>query len=284
MTQGVEIERVFLRHRPQHVFHAAAYKHVYWMECFPLQAIRANVLGTQHVLQSSIASGVERFLLVSSDKAADPTSVMGATKRLCELLVLSNAGEKMLTAAVRFGNVLGSRGSVVPTFERQIAAGGPVTITDPRMRRFFMSIGEAVSLLLLAGSLMTGRDLLMLDMGEEVSILDLANRMMRLRGLRPNIDIPITFTGAGVGEKLSEQLVGTGERREATTEAGIVRVKGASAPAPLDSEQIIRCFQEFVHAGDEDRALDLLWSSIRPAQSWGGAAEERTPSLDGRPR
>ncbi|RLT34329.1 MAG: polysaccharide biosynthesis protein [Chloroflexi bacterium] len=263
VTQAADIEHLFHQHRPQHVFHAAAYKHVYWMERFPLQAIRTNVLGTHTLLQASLRFGVERFLLVSSDKAADPSSVMGATKRLCEMLVLSaEAKGEMLCAAVRFGNVLGSRGSVVPTFERQIAAVGPVTITDPRMRRFFMSTSEAVSLLLLANSLTSGRDLFMLDMGEEVSILELANRMMRLRGLRPETDIPVTFTGIGQGEKLSEQLLGLGEKREPTSEPGIVRVGVNPAPPAEEMARVIGCLHGYAQTGNEEAALALLWSLV----------------------
>ena len=261
VTQTAEIERIFAQYRPQHIFHAAAYKHVYWMERYPLQAIRTNVLGTHTLLCAGMRYGAEHFLLISSDKAADPTSVMGATKRLCEMLVLATGDKQMLSAAVRFGNVLGSRGSVVPTFERQIAAGGPVTISDPRMRRFFMSTSEAVSLVLLADSLTRGQDLFMLEMGEEVAILDLAHRMMRLRGLRPQVDIPIVFTGIGPGEKLSEQLVGRGEEREATNEPSIVRVN-ASPPAAFDSEWSISHFRKFVAAGDETAALEMLWSLV----------------------
>lgn len=264
ITQQEALDSIFLRNRPQYVFHAAAYKHVSWMEQFPLQAIRTNLLGTHNVLDASLACGAERLLLVSSDKAADPSSVMGATKRLCEMLVLADHQSLLQVAAVRFGNVLGSRGSVVPTFERQIERGGPITVTDPRMRRYFISVGEAVSLLLVASALNQGRDLFMLEMGEEVPILELAHRMIRLRGLRPEIDIPIAFCGAGPGEKLSEQLAGQGESQEPTSVPGIVQVKGTRR---LESAAVIRLvnrFQELVQREDEIGALELLWSSVRP--------------------
>lgn len=264
VTHAADMDRIFRKHQPQHIFHAAAYKHVYWMEQFPLQAIRTNVLGTHTILQACLRFGAEHFLLVSSDKAADPTSIMGATKRLCEMLTLfpETGGENMSRAAVRFGNVLGSRGSVVPTFERQIAAGGPVTVTDPQMRRFFMTISEAVTLLLLANSLTRGRDLFMLEIGDEVSILGLAKRMMRLRGLRPETDIPVVFTGIGKGEKLSEQLLGAGEEWEPTDIEGIRRVRVASSPFSGGMAQVIDAFQEYSQTGDEEAALALLWSAV----------------------
>lgn len=266
VTQAEALHQALMQHRPHYVFHAAAYKHVSWMEQFPLQAVRANILGTHNVLESAKLCGAEGFLLVSSDKAADPASVMGATKRLCEMFVLGNAGQGMAVTVVRFGNVLGSRGSVVPTFERQIANGGPVTVTDSRMRRFLISVNEAVSLMLVAVSLTTGRDLFMLEMGDEISILELAQRMIRLRGLRPQIDIPIVFTGASPGEKMSEQFVGTGEELQRTTVSGVWQVIQVVAPLSCDAEHLIARFQEFVLSGDEKGALALLWSTVCPAE------------------
>ena len=177
------VDKAFDRHRPEIVFHAAAHKHVPLLEDHPSEAVLTNVAGTLHVLDASATVGVERFVFISTDKAVEPSSVMGASKRLGEHLVLGSAGPGATHAAVRFGNVLGSRGSVVPTFVRQIEEGGPVTVTDERMTRFFMSIPEAVQLVLQAATLAEGGDLFVLDMGEPVRILDLAERM--IRSLRP---------------------------------------------------------------------------------------------------
>lgn len=195
------------RIQPDVVFHAAAYKHVPLMEDYPREAVRTNILGTWTIGNAAAQVGVERFVLVSTDKAVKPTSVMGASKRIAELLV-QELGQttKLSTCAVRFGNVLGSRGSVIPLFERQIAAGGPVTITDPRMMRYFMTIPEAAGLIIEAGAFGDGGVVYMLDMGEPVRIVDLANRLIELKGLRPGVDIEIEFTGLRPGEKLFEEL------------------------------------------------------------------------------
>ncbi len=199
---------VFERYRPDVVLHTAAHKHVPVLENHPVEAARTNVFGTLNVIEASAAVGVSRFLLVSSDKAVRPSSVMGASKRVAEQVLLSRSPENGAYCAVRFGNVLGSRGSVIPTFARQIASGGPVTVTDPRMTRFFMSVEEAVQLVLQASLLSKGLDIFMLEMGQPVPIIDLAHRMIQLSGARVNIDIPITVTGIRPGEKLEEDLRG----------------------------------------------------------------------------
>jgi len=218
------VQRVFDRHRPELVFHAAAHKHVPLLEDHPSEAVRTNVAGTANLLAASSSVGVERFVFISTDKAVRPSSVMGASKRLGEQLVLGSAPPGSTHAAVRFGNVLGSRGSVVPTFARQIAAGGPVTITDERMTRYFMSIEEAVQLVLQAAALARGGDLFVLDMGEPVRIVDLAQRMIRLAGLRVGSDIEVRVTGIRPGEKLVEELLADDEPADATEHPAISRI------------------------------------------------------------
>lgn len=201
------LEKLVLEHRPHLVFHAAAYKHVPLMECNPREAIRNNVFGTQNVVDAADRAGAEALVLISTDKAVRPTSVMGSTKLVAEKYlqaVAANSGVRLVT--VRFGNVLNSMGSVVPTFRRQIAAGGPVTVTHPDMVRYFMTIPEAVQLVLQAGAIGDSGDLLILDMGEPVKIVDLARDMIELSGLKYPDDIDIVFTGMRPGEKLYEEL------------------------------------------------------------------------------
>jgi len=223
------LERLFLAHRPQTVFHAAAHKHVPLMECNAEEAFTTNVVGTRNVLRAAEVAGTERLVLISSDKAVNPVSIMGASKRVAEMFVQQAAqrlGRRWVV--VRFGNVLGSRGSVVPLFERQIASGGPVTVTHPEMKRYFMTIPEAVQLVLQATALGQGGDILVLDMGEPIRILDLARDLISLSGLTPGEDIEIVFTGMRPGEKLYEELFGEGEVRLPTANPKIWR-----APSPL---------------------------------------------------
>lgn len=224
VTDRTVMSAVYEQYRPQVVFHAAAYKHVPLMQDFPGAAIRVNVHGTYCMAELACQYRVERFVLISSDKAVNPTNVMGATKRVCELIMhtFATQPENTLFTAVRFGNVLGSRGSVVPIFNRQIDMGGPITITHPDMTRYFMSIPEAVNLVIHAACLTHGDDIFLLKMGEVVRIVDLAERMVRLRGLRPYFDVPITFTGVRPGEKLDEELYAADETPRETVHPDIV--------------------------------------------------------------
>ncbi|MBI4214218.1 MAG: polysaccharide biosynthesis protein [Chloroflexi bacterium] len=209
------------------VFHAAAYKHVSLMEKQPGQAIQTNVFGTRNLLQAAARARVERFIFISTDKAVVPSNVMGASKRVAEGVVHGLGRETGLqTAVVRFGNVLGSRGSVLPVFERQIRNGGPVTVTHPDVRRYFMTIPEAVMLVIQAGALTQGNETFVLRMGDEMSILDLARKLIRLRGHRAGLDIPIVFTGLQPGEKLVEELSYADEALEPTAHPDISSVRG----------------------------------------------------------
>lgn len=224
VTHRSAVERVFEQYRPQVVFHAAAYKHVPMLQSFPGAAIHSNIVGTRVMAELSRDFHCERFVLISSDKAVRPGNVMGATKRVCELLIHALAAESSDTrfTAVRFGNVLGSRGSVVPIFNRQIDLGGPVTVTHAEMKRYFMSIPEAVNLVIHAACLTQGDDIFLLKMGEVIRIVDLAERMIRLRGLRPYHDIDIVFTHIRPGEKLGEELYGDNESPSDTVHPHIV--------------------------------------------------------------
>ena len=201
------LDLVFKKHQPQIVFHAAAHKHVPLMEANPVEAVTNNVIGTRNLVQAAIDYKVERFVLISTDKAVRPSSIYGATKRLAEMIVLDAAREhKRAFTVVRFGNVLGSRGSIIPIFKNQIANGGPLTITHPDMVRFFMTIPEAVYLVLQASSMQSGGEVFVLNMGQPVRILDLAEDLIKLSGLEPHKDIAIKFTGIRPGEKLAEEL------------------------------------------------------------------------------
>jgi FlaA1/EpsC-like NDP-sugar epimerase len=218
------LETIFSQHRPQVVFHTAAHKHVPLMEANPVEAVTNNIFGTQNVVKMAEKFGVERFVMISTDKAVAPSNVYGATKRLAEMVVLDAARRTgKLFTVVRFGNVLGSRGSIIPLFKRQIAAGGPVTITHPDMERFFMTIPEAVYLVLQASAFGQAGDLFVLNMGKQVRILELAEDLIRLSGLEPGRDVEIVFTGIRPGEKLSEALWEPGTPLEKTAHPDIFR-------------------------------------------------------------
>jgi FlaA1/EpsC-like NDP-sugar epimerase len=263
VTDSAKMESIFALYRPQIIFHAAAYKHVHLMEEYPEEAVRVNVMGTRIAAELAARYGAERFVLISTDKAVNPCSVMGATKRLCEMMIASmggdigaeeQKGQKTLFAAVRFGNVLGSRGSVVPTFERQIERGGPVTITHPEMTRYFMSVSEAVKLVIQAATLTQGSDIFLLEMGQQIRIEDLAHLLIRLRGLRPGMDIPIVYIGPRPGEKIHEELLADSEEREPTSNPYIFRVRCNNVP---DHAVLQRQVDELITLAKEQRKEEL---------------------------
>ncbi|NBS60127.1 MAG: NAD-dependent epimerase/dehydratase family protein, partial [Betaproteobacteria bacterium] len=224
IRNSARIDTVMAELKPHAIFHAAAHKHVPLMEVNIVEAITNNVMGTQNVVNAALDANVQHFVNISTDKAVRPTSIMGTTKRIAERIVLHAAlSSKRNFVSVRFGNVLGSRGSVIPTFMRQIQAGGPVTVTHPEMRRYFMTIPEAVQLVLQAGALGSGSELFVLDMGEPVKIVDLARDLLRLSGLEEGVDMDIAFTGVRPGEKLYEEVLFGEEDIRATNHPKVLR-------------------------------------------------------------
>lgn len=259
VRDSARIQSIFDAYRPEVVFHAAAHKHVPLMEINIEEAITNNVLGTRNVTQAAVKSNVQRFVLISTDKAVRPVSVMGATKRMAEMIVLDAAqrGEHSFTV-VRFGNVLGSRGSVVPLFKQQIARGGPVTVTHPDMMRYFMTIPEAVHLVMQASAMGQGGEVFLLNMGQQVKILDLAEDLIRLSGLEPGRDIEIIFTGIRPGEKLSEDLWEDGMRSQPTEHSEIFR---AASDEDVDGKKLAGAVDELARLasqGEIDAILHML--------------------------
>ncbi|MBI3795114.1 MAG: polysaccharide biosynthesis protein [Nitrospinae bacterium] len=242
-------------YRPAYVFHAAAYKHVPMMELNPSEAVKNNVFGTKNIVDLADELGVEKFVLISTDKAVRPTNVMGATKRIAELILQekSAAGSKTQFVAVRFGNVLGSNGSVIPLFKRQIEQGGPVTVTHPDITRYFMTIPEAVQLVIQAGAMGRGGEIFVLEMGDPVKILDLAKNLIQLSGLAPGKDIEITYTGLRPGEKLFEELLIQGEGVIRTHHDKIWVLEGR--PDGLDS--LSRTLSRMQTAAKNGKATDI---------------------------
>jgi FlaA1/EpsC-like NDP-sugar epimerase len=263
VTVHERVAEVLQQTDPNLVFHAAAHKHVPLMELNPKEAVRNNVLGTKTVAEASLAGGVDRFVLISTDKSVNPTSVMGATKRVAEDLMqsLNQRGRTKFTV-VRFGNVLGSNGSVVPFFADQIRRGGPVTVTHPEIKRFFMTIPEAVQLVLQASLLGQGGEVFVLDMGEQVKVVDLARNMIVLSGLVPDQDIQIVYCGLRPGEKLFEELFEEAEQVEPTPHAKIRRAISASAIQSDRLEQAIAHLEAAVSHGDDDELIRRLNEAV----------------------
>jgi FlaA1/EpsC-like NDP-sugar epimerase len=245
--------------RPQVVFHAAAHKHVPILERFPAEAVRTNVHGTNVLVRAAIRYGTQRFVAISTDKAVRPGCVMGATKRLAEQIVVNGDGPGRHFCAVRFGNVLGSRGSVVPTFLEQLRTGGPLTVTHPDMTRFFMTTREAVSLVLQAAATSEGGEVFVLDMGEPVRIVDLAERLIGLSGMQPGQDIEIRFTGLRPGEKLNEELCSSEETVHRTGHAKVFRV-GTSTPDPGTLATSVSALCTLAWGGHDEATRALLFS------------------------
>lgn len=268
------VEQAIERHRVDSIFHAAAYKHVPIMESHLLEAVKNNILGTRNIVETAYRCGVRDFLMISSDKAVNPTNIMGLTKRVAELIVSSmptpSEGAPTKCVSVRFGNVLGSNGSVVPLFRQQIAEGGPVTVTHPDMRRYFMTIREATQLVLQASTMGKGSEIFVLDMGEPVSIVSLARNMIRLSGHEPDVDIEIRFTGLRPGEKLFEELALEGESHLPTYHNKIKIFRGARKEA-AHMAQRLSAIERMVEEGVEAALLtqlQMLVPEYRPMGAW----------------
>jgi FlaA1/EpsC-like NDP-sugar epimerase len=269
------LKAVFQEYEIQVVFHAAAHKHVPLMQTNVEEAVLNNVFGTQNVVETSIEFGVERLVLISTDKAVNPANVYGATKRLAEMIVLDAAQRTQHAfSVVRFGNVLGSRGSVIPLFKRQIASGGPVLITHPDMERYFMTIPEAVHLVLQAASMGQGGEAFLLDMGQQIRILDLAEDLIRLSGLEPGRDIEIEFTGIRPGEKLREELWENDKTYDKTAHPDIVRSGHEDSLTSSELQSTLARLEMFVSSARADEIITLL-DEVIP-----GATISETPSPD----
>jgi FlaA1/EpsC-like NDP-sugar epimerase len=249
ITDASRINQVFDRSRPHVVFHCAAHKHVPMMESNPGEAIKNNVFGTRIVADAACSCEAAAFVMVSTDKAVNPTSVMGTAKRCAELYIQSKSvqGSGTRFVAVRFGNVLGSSGSVVPIFRKQIEAGGPVTVTNPDMKRYFMTIAEASQLVMQAGAIGQGGEIFVLDMGQPMRILDLAHEMIRACGLKPGSDIAVEFSGIRPGEKLYEELASESEQTRPTSHPKI-RVWQLARATSRQVEKMLRLLAGVVHA------------------------------------
>ena len=250
-----KIDKIFNKFHPNVVFHAAAYKHVPMMEDDPDEAVKNNIFGTLNVGQTALKYNTEKFVMVSTDKAINPTSIMGASKRMCEkVCVWLNQQNRTHFCAVRFGNVLGSQGSVVPIFQKQIEKGGPVEVTDPEMKRYFMIISEACLLIMQAGAIGQGGEVFVLDMGQPIKILDLAKDMIRLAGHKPDIDIPIIFTGIRPGEKLFEEII---TENESPTKHEKIFISHLNNNGD-DIEKILKEFEKALLDMDRERIKELL--------------------------
>ena len=251
--------------KPNIIFHAAAYKHVPILEKEPREAIRNNVIGTKNIIDAAIENKSDRFVLISTDKAVNPTNILGMTKRISELYSdLVNSTSETIFITVRFGNVLGSDGSVIPLFKEQISAGGPVTVTHPDITRFFMTIREACQLILQSGSMGKGGEIFVLDMGEPIKISYLAEQLIRLSGLKPEEDIAISYTGLRSGEKIHEELFYENEIQEKTTHKKIKLARhNTSSINIMDKiEKLINAYREY----NEDEILSIMEQTIKESK------------------
>ena len=260
VSDGGAVAALFAAELPAVVFHAAAHKHVPYMEHFPAEAVLRNVAGTRNVIRSAARAGAERLVVISTDKAAAARSVMGATKRLAEDLVRAG-NERLRMTAVRFGNVLGSRGSVVPLFKRQIARGGPVTVSDPEATRYFMTVREAAALVIQAAALGRSAEVFVLDMGQPIRILELAKDLIIFSGYRPEADIPIVFTGLRPGELLHERLWSDDETLEPTTHPKIKVVRSRRAARP-DLDALVDRLETAARSSDAAAVMALLREAV----------------------
>ncbi|MEA1873982.1 MAG: nucleoside-diphosphate sugar epimerase/dehydratase [Bacteroidota bacterium] len=256
VTNKVHVEAVFKEYKPEHVYHAAAYKHVPMMEMNPDEAVRTNIGGTKTIADIAVANKVKRFVMVSTDKAVNPTNIMGASKRIAEIYTQSLGKTQNDTKFIttRFGNVLGSNGSVIPRFQKQIAKGGPITITHPDVTRYFMTIPEACQLVMEAGAMGNGSEIFIFDMGKSVKIINLAKRMIKLSGLELGTDIQLSFTGLRPGEKLYEELLASKENTQATYHSHIMIAKVRE----YDFETISEAIRQLIEISFEDDEMKIV--------------------------